>query len=420
MPLRLPYRLLACLSLLAATLTGCHHDPIAPLDPPKPDYNRELPPGSFGLRMLSPGEWPDINPMLAQLDDPGFFEAAGRSAKWFGYRSTKQYFPTGPISHGHARASVYAMTKIAQMPVAEREAAVRDNFDMWTSVGWDGSGTVLFTGYFSPIFTASKTRTGAFQYPLYQRPTDLVSDAASGQILGRSVAGSVLPYPSRIQIEQDPASLGLAGKELVWLPSELDAYLIQVNGSAKLNMTDGSVMTIGYAGTNGHDYVSIGKLMSQDGVMPPEQISLATIRQYFAQNPDRLAYYVNQNPRYVFFQHYDGKDWPAGSLGFKVTPMRSLATDKSLFPRGCVTYVTTTLPSSAGRRPFNQLMLDQDTGGAIRAPGRSDIYIGIGPEAEDVAGRQAAEGRLYYPLLKREQIQHWYDMMTAQPVALAY
>jgi len=412
--------LLTGLLLDTALLVGCNHDPIAPLEPlepVKPDYNRELPPGSFGLRQLSPGEWPDINPMVAQLDDPGFLTATDRSLRWFEYRSTQQHFPTGPISHVHAHTSVYAMKQIASLPPADRANAIRENFDLWTSVGWDGSGTVLFTGYFSPIFTASKTRQGAFQYPLYERPADLVSDPKTGTIHGRNVGGQIVVYPSRVEIEQNPAALGLAGKELVWLSSELDAYLIQVNGSAKLNMTDGSVLTIGYGGTNGHDYVSIGKLMAQDGVMPPEEISLASIRSYFGQYPERLATYVNQNPRYVFFRQYDGENWPAGSLGFKVTPMRTLATDKTLFPRGCVTYVTTSLPSSSGRRPFNQLMVDQDTGGAIRAPGRGDIYIGIGPEAEDVAGRQAAEGRMYYPLLKREKVQGWFDQMTRPALA---
>ena len=124
---------------------------------------------------------------------------------------------------------------------------------------------------------------------------------------------------------------------------------------------------------------------------------MPAIRRYFREHPGELDGYIQRNDRFVFFQAYDGTRWPAGSLGFKVTPGRTLATDKAVYPRGGAVLVSTTTPD--GER-FDRLMLDQDTGGAIRAPGRADIYFGVGRDAEELAGSMAAEGRLYYLFLK--------------------
>lgn len=399
-------------AMLAAALLvgGCQKKPWAP------DYARPLPPGAFGLRKITdPARMPDLTPVAQQVADPGFQEAAKRSLTWFGYESTQEYYPIGPISHVHARTSVFAMIELGRMEQSEALNILQNEFDVWESVGWDGSGQVLYTGYFSPVFNASLTRTGPYQHPLYTRPPDLVSDSFTGEVIGRDTANGIVAYPARQQIEADPAALGLVGRELVYLPSRLDAYIIQVNGSARLNLPDGRVMHVGYAGTNGHDYTSIGQLLIEEGKLDRNTLSLSAIRSYFRANPIELDRYISKNDRYVFFQQYDGDKWPAGSLGFKVTPMRTLATDKTIFPRGSVVFATTSFPSSTGpgMRQFDQLMLDQDTGGAIRAAGRADIYVGIGDRAEQVAGRQAAEGQLYYLLLKPERVQVWYDRMRS-------
>jgi membrane-bound lytic murein transglycosylase A len=130
-----------------------------------------------------------------------------------------------------------------------------------------------------------------------------------------------------------------------------------------------------------------------------------------------LDKYVHRNPRFVFFQKYQPGVWPSGSLGFAVTDFRSLATDKSVYPRAGVVLVNTAIPSpSGGLQQFGQFMLDQDTGGAIRAPGRADIYMGAGRQAEAMAGRQYAEGRLYYFFLKPQHTTVW--MQKIPTVAL--
>jgi len=401
-------RFVTCvLMLTVAGLSGCKK-PI----PPEPDYGRPLPEGAFGLRrIMDPAKWPDIRPVVRQLHDGDFRAAAERSLKWYNYPSSKVHFPSGPISLDHARTSMYALLNLPR-DSSSAERQIREDFDVWESVGWDGSGAVLFTGYYSPIFKASRTRTAEFRFPVYQRPPDLVSDPVTGKTLGRQTSAGLVPYPSRAQIE---SGMLLAGRELVYFTSRLDAYIVEVNGSAKLEMTDGSIMYIGYSGTNGHDYTSIGKLMVEAGVIGSNQLSLPTIRDYFTKNPNELDSYIRRNDRFVFFREYTGDLWPAGSMGFQVTPMRTLATDKDIFPRGCAVLVDTRFPAAIGDRPFAQLMVDQDTGGAIRAAGRGDIYVGIGPQAERLAGRQTYEGKMYYLLLKPEKVQAWFERMSAAP-----
>ena len=385
-----------CLALILwlGTLTalGCRGPQEAP------DYARPLPPGEKALRLVHP-EWRDriIQETATQLAEPGFAEALGRSADWFRIESTRQFFPVEGVTHDRARRSVEALLEIGQIPDARvRADRLAAGFDIYESVGYDGQGVVFFTGYFSPEFSAALTPSGRFQYPIYRRPADLVTDPATGTVLGRQDArGRMQPYPSRQEIEADNL---LAGSELVYLPSRLDAYSIEVNGSAKLQLLGGQTMYVGYAGTNGRPYTSIGRLLVANGELDANTVSMPAIRQHFQQHPRQLDEYIRQNERFVFFQEYPGVDWPAGSLGFKVSPRRSLATDKKIFPRGGAVMVSTLLPDGT---QWQQLMLDQDTGGAIRAPGRADIYFGTGPRAEKLSGAQAAEGRLFYLFLKQ-------------------
>ncbi|MEX0653893.1 MAG: MltA domain-containing protein, partial [Phycisphaeraceae bacterium] len=345
---------LAVLALLLITgtllTTGCQR----PVD--EPDYNRPLAEGQFGLRRITdPARMPDLAPVSEQLANPQFRQALDRSVRWYRVPSAKQHFPLADcISHVHAHTSAYALQQLADLTPADALREIRNDFDVWESVGYDGRGTVFYTGYYSPIFRAARQRTGDYQHPLYTRPDDLVSDPLTGEVRGRQTDAGVVPYPTRREIEQRQL---LAGRELVYLPNPLDAYLIHVNGSAQLRLTDGSTMYVGYAGNNGHEYTSVGQLLVQDGHIPAHRLSLPALRDHFQRNPDDLDRYTRRNDRFVFFREYTGDTWPAGSLGVKVTPMRTLATDKAIFPRGSVVLVETDVPSANGTRPFRQLML---------------------------------------------------------------
>ncbi|MEM6394602.1 MAG: MltA domain-containing protein, partial [Planctomycetota bacterium] len=394
-----PFSRAVCVAfaLGALTLVGCSGTPMPTADAAAPDYARPLAPGQPALRRVSdPSRHLSWDELARQAQQPGFRAALNRSRAWFTLPSSPTHFPRSGIAFDHAKRSVDAFAKlIEQYPDAVDQAALSaalaDRFDVYMSVGWDNAGTVLFTAYYSPEFTASKTPDAAFRYPLYQRPADLVSDPRTGEVFGRATSAGYELYPTRAQLFDAGV---LTGTELVYLPTRLDAYLIEVNGSAKLNMTDGSTMYVGHAGTNGRDYTSIGRELVADGKLDPATASLPTLKAHFERFPDELPSYIRRNDRMVFFKEYPGSDWPAGSLGFTVTPYRTVATDKAIFPRGGVTFAT--VPDQGIRL----LMLDQDTGGAIRAPGRADLYFGIGAGAEADAGRVAHEGYLFYLLLQ--------------------
>jgi membrane-bound lytic murein transglycosylase A len=387
-------------------ISGCKKQQTASQQMLKPDYARRLEPGQSALRKITdPARMPNL---AAAYQNRDFYldEAMDHSVAWFGAPSSKQFFPFETITHDQARASLYAFRQIAQSASDETEFTdqIKQKFDVYESVGYNGEGIVLYTGYYSPIFHASKTKTGDYQYPLYRRPADLVSDPKTGDPKGRKLAnGAIVPYPTRQEIETTHM---LKGTELVWLRDPLDAYIIHVNGSAKLLMPDDHVMYVGYAGKTDRPYKGLGQSMVDAGLIKADELSLPAIRHAYEQNPQRVLDLTYQNESYVFFQAYEGDKWPAGSLGVKVSPESTLATDKKIYPRGGLVMVDTQgVTISAGKRRFQRFMLDQDTGGAIQAPGRADIYMGWGSSAEILAGGQYAEGRLYYFFLKPEFVE---------------
>lgn len=382
-------------------LVACKSKP-APEAPP--GYDRPLGPGERALRKVDD---PSRVPLAAAYDsrDEGLSQALARSEEWFLKPSTVQWFPTEEVTHEQAAASVREARRLFDrgLPTPEFVAEFLRLFDLYESVGYDRRGTVFFTGYYAAVFQGSRTRTDRFSCPIYKRPPDLVTDENTGETKGRKLAdGSLEPYPTRSEID---SSGMLQGQELVWLEDSLSAYVIQVNGSAKVELPDGSVMYVGYHGKNGRPYTSLGQMMVDGGLMRPEERGLAAIRRIYAGNPAAVEALMQRNESFVFFREADEGQWPAGSLGFPVTEMTTLATDKQIFPRaGLVLVDTRGLSRGAGQRDVLRFMADQDTGGAIRAPGRADIFMGVGTEAEALAGEQQSLGRLYYFFLKPEHI----------------
>jgi membrane-bound lytic murein transglycosylase A len=392
-------KVLLYLMLSAATIIiGCK----APLkEEVKPKYDKQLLPGEPALRKITnPDEIPDFS--VACFDTESLKPAVERSLNYLKKPSSKKFFPVSDISHQMAVDSLkeFQMLLDSGLKGADLAATIRDRFDVYMSVGCDDEGTVLFTGYYTPIFEGSFEKSERFKYPLYKQPDNLVKDP-NGQVLGRRMSdGSIIPYPPRAVIED---AMMLEGKELIWLADPFEAYIAHIQGSAKVRLPDGDLVTVGYVAHNGHEYKSMSQAMVRDGKISGAQLSLAAIIDYFKQHPDEVSYYTRLNPRYIFFGKQKGD--PHGSLNEPVTPMRTIATDKSIFPRGCLTFISTTLPRNESGivvlRPFSGFMLDQDTGGAIRAPGRCDVYMGVGDTAGKLAGQTYQEGKLYYLFLKQ-------------------
>lgn len=270
------------------------------------------------------------------------------------------------------------------------QTAVQREFDLYQSVGNDGAGTVHFTGYFEPIHQASRVPTAEFRYPIYRLPDDFRQWPK--------------PHPSRADLEGADGLQGdrskLRGLEIAWLRDRLEAYLVQVQGSARLQMTDGSTLSVGYAGRTDYPYVSIGRELVEAGKIAEADLTLDAVIAYFQQNPADLDVYLPRNNRFIFFKETHGA--PAiGSLRVPVTAGRSIATDKTLMPPGALALIRTELPDASGNpRWISRYVLDQDTGGAIRGAGRVDLFVGTGAAAGDQAGLINHDGQLYYLLLK--------------------
>jgi membrane-bound lytic murein transglycosylase A len=392
-------RIVLFVLLLTGVLCGCRSQMKEEIKTP---YDRPLPPGQNALRKITdPHQIPDFT--IACLDLKDLRTSIASSLNYLQKPSSLSFFPSGQITHSQTQESLKAFAQLMDSGLTggQLNDAIRQKFDVYISVGCDNRGTVLFTGYYTPIFDASLVRTERFRYPLYKTPSDLLK-GQNGEILGQRLPdGTVRPYPARGTIEDSEM---LKGNELVWLSDPFEAYIAHVQGSAQLRLPDGRLITVGYDANNGHEYHSVAQELVRDGRMSGEQISLSAMIDYFKAHPEQVDMYVRRNPRFVFFRIEDGP--PLGSLNEPVTAIRSIATDKSIFPRGALAFITTTLPQAAGgnvvKRSYSGFALDQDTGGAIRAPGRCDVYMGQGDMAGKLAGQTYQEGRLYYLFLKSQ------------------
>jgi len=382
---------------------GCHspRPKAARRKPTRPNYENPLPPGQVALqKVTNPAELPYFGEGFRNRER--ILRAIEHSRAYFDKPSSQKYYPYLDITHDRAKESLDIFKTVLTSSKTETEfhEQVLANFDVYRSVGYNGRGTVFYTAYCEPIYEGSLKPTAEFRYPLYRLPDDLVKDD-EGTPLGRETEdGKVVPYYTRAEIERGNL---LAGLELVYLKSKLEAYIVHVQGSARLKLPGGSELRIGYAGKTDHPYTSVGQALIRDKKLTPAQLSLCRIKDHFARHPEELDQYLHQNKCFVFFTETDGG--PYGSIGVPVTPYRSIATDKTVFPRGCVAFVRTTVPflrdsRIVSYRKFRSFALDQDTGGAIRSAGRADLFIGTGPEAEFLAGRTKAEGNLYYVFAK--------------------
>jgi membrane-bound lytic murein transglycosylase A len=369
----------------------------APLPEP-PDYERPLPPGAPALIPLGPDEEPPSFERDWYRRDE-IRAALERSIQWTQTAYARSFFPIAGITHERALESLIRFRELLDLSTSERafDSALRSEFTVYKSAGWDGKGGgVLFTGYCTPILEGRTSPDTQYRYPLYGLPEDLVK-GADGAILGRRTNAGIVPYPDRATIE---ATALLSGQdlELVWMSDPLDAYIAHVNGSAFIDVGERDLLRLGYAGNNGLPYASLGEALVEDGRLRKEEVSLASIRRWARESPHEVQEYLRRNPRMVFFTPIDGN--PRGSLNVEVSAERTVATDKTLFPRGAITFVDASLPRpDGGSRTFEQFMFDQDTGGAIRTAGRADLYLGIGDQAEALAGTLRSEGQLYYLFL---------------------
>ena len=276
-------------------------------------------------------------------------------------------------------------------PCAQAEAVTpgaaaaffREEFD-WARIG---DGKAFATGYYEPEIAGSRTRQPGYDTPIYALPADLVRctrpDGSPGRGRVDPVTQACLPYFTRPEIED--GAIGARGLEIAWAADPVALFFVEVQGSGRLRLADGSVMRIGYAGQNGHPYTAIGRLLRERNLLPPGGATMQGIVGWIAVHPDEGKALLRENASYVFFKELTGPG-PLGALGIAVGPRASVAADPAFIPLGAPVFLSLDRPEASG------LWVAQDTGGAIKGANRVDTFWGAGAEAERIAGGMAASG----------------------------
>lgn len=252
------------------------------------------------------------------------------------------------------------------------------------------------TGYFEPELEASRTRGPRFSVPLYRRPGDLVDVDDANRPPGfdpeirfaRATPRGIALYPDRAAIET--GALAGQGLEIAFVESPVDAFFIHVQGSARLKLAEGGTLRIAFAAKSGHPYTSIGRLAVERGLLKRERADKDGLEAWLKQNPEAGRALMRENRSFIFFREteLDEDDGPLGAAGVPLTPLRSLAVDRTLHTFHTPVWVDAPeLAAPRGDAPFRRLMIAQDTGSAIVGPARGDIFFGSGAEAGSRAGR---------------------------------
>lgn len=387
---------LLVLALLAAGLVSCAGTGKPPQTPAE------------ALVKLSPSEYPQLTDMGPPAS---LAESVSQSINYLARLPKDRKFTYGRDEYTASELSASLVGLyyfLLKNPTPdELTEYVRDNFDVYRSPGLDGYGTSMFTGYYTPELSASHVSEGRFIYPLYAKPADLVtaelslfSEKYAGDVLrGRVAEAKLIPYYTRAEIDGFGAIAG-RGLEVAWCDDPVDVFFLQVQGSGVLVFPDGTKRHANYDCQNGRNYRSIGKMLVDEGKAKLSEMSMDWLYGYLRANPEEVARVLSYNESYVFFKLED--KGPYGSLGVPVTPERSIATDKKFFPQGALCFVETELPRfEGGRGPvgwerYSMFVMNQDAGGAIKGPGRADIYFGGGQLAKDRAGNMRKFGGMYF------------------------
>jgi membrane-bound lytic murein transglycosylase A len=374
-------RILGLTLTLSALLTACN------TNPPKPVKNVSTAPNAAPIapaysvskwEMLPEWQGMDISPAW-----PAFLQSC----------SALRSKPHWQEVCDHA-AAVDTKDSLAQ------HAFYQEWFVPYQIFNPDGSDQGIITGYYEPLLKGSRTKTERFRYPLYGVPDDLleidISDAYPAlkgmRLRGRVEGKKVIPYYTRAEI--DAGKPALQGRELFWVDNVVELFFLQIQGSGRIELPDGSVVKVGYADQNGQPYASIGRKLVEMGVYKLEEVSMQRIKEWADKNPKKVAALLEQDASYVFFREMpNALPAPLGALGVPLTNEYSLAVDPHNIPLGMPVFLSTTLPEST--TPLNRLMLAQDTGGAIRGAVRADFFWGFGENAAAQAGRMKQQGRLW-------------------------
>jgi len=348
--------------------------------------------------------------MLDDLDLSSLKKAIGVSIQYYRSRGAEETYCLRNRCYSSAEmiASLESFLRImiSDLPAAAKLKAIREEFEIVAA-----DEDIVFTGYYEPILKGSLKRTEHCRYPLYRTPEETVvvrldrfqGTYSQGRLIGRLEKGEVLPHFSRRQIDSEGVLAG-RGLEIAWVDNPVDLFSLHIQGSGKIRLADGRQVAVNYAQSNGRPFRGLTGMMAARGLLAEGERSYEQMKRVLLDRPGERQELMNYNERYIFFRIVP--EGPLGALGLTLVPGRSIATDFDLYPKGALAMIETRKPvfDDEGRiiswQPFSRLVLNHDTGAAIKGPGRVDLFCGTGPAAERTAGAMKEKGRMFF-ILKR-------------------
>jgi membrane-bound lytic murein transglycosylase A len=336
----------------------------------------------LALRAVSFSDLPGWNRDHLSEAMPAFAKSCAVFAKLRDDRAVGTRTIGGQAIGGHVadwRPACAALARVKPGDDAAAAAFLAANFQPFATLDRD-TDQGFFTGYYETELEGARRPDAVYATPLYRAP---------------------VPPVTYSRAEIDAGALQGKGLELLWLKDPVDAFMLQIQGSGLVRLPDGKKIRIGYAGNNGQDFVPVARLMIQAGLIPKNQASMQSVRNWLRAHPDRAEYWMQKNPRYIFFRELGGDSasltGPAGAMGITLTPTRSMAIDPDFLPLGAPVWLDTAAPDGS---KLQRLMVAQDVGSAIKGPIRGDLFWGTGESALEFAGRMKNPGR-YYVLLPK-------------------
>ena len=373
---------------------------------------------SCGIHRKESGMLEQVKSLPAFSDDMGYdglAHAAGKSLAYLKRLSPEAsfYFGNDKYNAAHMIRSIELLLDFIESRPSPGQ--LNDFIESHYRIYHSGDSNVLFTGYFEPLLRGSPDKTDKYRYPVYGRPEDLIvidlsyfSPKFEGErIFGRYTGNTVLPYWERSEIEEKDL-LGGKAQTLAWVDDRIDLFFLQIQGSGKIVFEDGRKINVHYDSTNGRPYRSIGSLLIQEGKIPKEMMSMQAIRQYLREHPEEIDGVFNYNSSYVFFR--EENEGPLGALSVALTPGRSVAVDRRVYPLSAPALIHVKKPLVDGDgniakwEDFSRLVFFQDTGGAIDGLGRADLFWGNGAYAEIAAGHMRHKGEIYTFVLDPDRL----------------
>jgi membrane-bound lytic murein transglycosylase A len=392
--------LIICISIisLVSLMSGCSLFVRRPAEPSLTQLS------SLRVRLH---DWSD------DMDYRGLEQAVEQSVRYYRRLPPDKTFQYGEITYSPdemiASLTLF-MNIVNKSDGGDLSGKIDDMFLFFESRNADGEA--FFTGYYEPLLEGSTIPTGDFTEPLYETPADLIEvnlgefseQWNNERIVGKLKGNRLIPYDTREEIVYD-LSLEERAHPIVYV-NEIELFFLQIQGSGIIKLQDGSLKRVNYAQKNGHPYVSVGKILGD--MIPPEKMSLQSIKSYLYDNPDEVRDILSHNQSYVFFREVD--EGPLGNIEVPLTPERSIAMDNRAVSPGGLVFIETELPVfenniAVDQRPVRRFALVQDTGGAIRDHGRVDLFLGSGEEAEMTAGHLKGTGRVFLIVARKEYLK---------------